>query len=646
MATPLDIIRQQGDAVVLIFTLLTLGVVVVQVWSGIFYSQRLADLREKWRSLQEESDPLKKKALLNQFADEETPLGSRIQLANQAALRKRSMGIQELSLLTEEEDSRHWHVIIPNIAISTFLIAGLAGTVYLLQTLMAAVLSQGDIVNEEGKLLTDKMAAVINTLYPGFSHIFWATFAGIIATLLILIIRNSFVYRQRMAFFLAVDKFTIEFLLPLDEKLPEILAPFIKSMADLANTIMETSKKNTESIDRASKANAEAVRAVGLVNLENARVAFKAVNDLAQFTSAMNDAAEKMNQASKELATSNSVLSATFASDGRWAKLHAGLIASQTKLKESVDASQGKLEAVLTNLAGLRAAASSLAKVDYQGLQTGLGELSNSLTLSESTWSQLKVTHDNLLAELVAKPSSLNNTLLALNASVADLGPQLVNTQTTLNTTLEGFHTSVSSIDQHLPTLQSDLHKTSTHVLQLCASITDLNKANFQGLHDGINSLDSSLRTAGEAFGRLVKTQQEIGKDMLHAQETVELASASLDTNLAELKRQISSIHSEMTDASILLRSVNTNAATLGKVDFSGLSQSLEATADALLASPLNKTIPALHKEISEAIVLMRDWANLAESEKTAAKLERILSALLGLEAKISASQPIRPVKK
>ena len=132
-------IQDQGVAIAEIFGISALVILIVQVWSWITYYKHLSDIKKKRQDLFQETDPLKKQALLSQFSEAKTPLGSRIQLVNESVLHKRSVGIHELSLLTEEEDSRQWHVTLPNTSISLFLVLGLAGTIWLLKELMSSV---------------------------------------------------------------------------------------------------------------------------------------------------------------------------------------------------------------------------------------------------------------------------------------------------------------------------------------------------------------------------------------------------------------------------------------------------------------------------------------------------------------------------
>ena len=637
---------QQGVAITWGFGVVVAFVVLIQIWSWIVYSQYLTDIKVKRLKLQQETNPQIKQNLLDQFAITQSPLGSRIQLVNEALLRKRSVGIQELSLLTEEEDSRQWHVIIPNTSISIFLIAGLAGTIYLLETLLGRVFDKGDIVLNDGTLVPDRMAEVINTIYKGFSHVFVVTFAGIVCTLLVLIVRNLFIHRKRSEFFQEIDKFTLEFLLPLDIKLTDVLAPFIKSMDDLASTIMDSSRKNADAIDKASNANAEAIEKsarlnmeIGLVNLQNAKTALEAVNNLGQFSTTMNEAAREMRLATKSLASTNTILSATFAADGQWAKLHDALLSSQTKLKDSVDDVQLKISSLCADVAGLRNAAETLAVVDYQDLQTHLGGLSSHLKATDEVLTQLRQTYETLLMDLVNSPNSLNNTFITLNKTAANIGPQLIQGQTHLNTTLDGFSGSLVSIDQNLPELQSRLHKTSTHLLQLCASITDLNKANFQGLHDGINGLDSSLRTAGEAYTSMVKVEQEISNEMANRQAALRLSFESLETNMEELKQQIITSRHLLTDSSITLKNINTSTAALAGIDFPSLQQKLDALLTTMTTSTLLKVFPSLQKEMTELSTLLQTWIKSTGAEQTPDKLDDILAKLHKIEIEKSKAE-------
>ncbi|MFM8333015.1 MAG: hypothetical protein ACKN9T_15125 [Candidatus Methylumidiphilus sp.] len=628
-------ILQQGTAIAWGFAWAAIGIVCTQIWSWIVYSRFLSDIAEKRRELQRVTDPVKKTNLLAQFATEQSPLASRIQLVNEAVLRKRSVGLQELSVLTEEEDSRQWYVILPNTAISIFLIAGLAGTIYLLQALLGSVFKDGEkIIQTSGQLDALKMADIVNKLYPGFSHVFGVTYSGILCTLLVLIVRNVLIHRKRTAFFQAIDTFTIELLLPIEVKLTDVLAPFIKSMGDLASTIMESSRKNTIAIYRASKANAEAIKevgrlnvAMGIANLKTAQTALEAVNNLGQFSTAMTEAAREMRQASQALASSNALLSTTFAADGQWAKLHDALAISQTKLNDSLGDVQLKMGTLCTDVTGLRGAAETLAAVDYQGLQTKLGGLSNSLNSSDIVWTQLRQTHENLLKGLSTNPNSLNNTFMTLHKTVASLGPQIIEQQATLNTTLEGFSIGFATIDKNLPPLQSSMHKAATNLLQVCASITDL-----KGLQDGISKLDFSLRSASEAYASLATTQKATGDEMASRQSELQSSMVSLQTAIADFKRQIENSQSDIANTATILKGIHSTTVLMTKIDFTNLQKLLDALLVNMATARLHEALPSLHKDMLELSGLLRTWINTADSEKTPDKLDAILIKLQKLE--------------
>ena len=636
-------IQDQGVAIAEIFGISALVILIVQVWSWITYYKHLSDIKKKRQDLFQETDPLKKQALLSQFSEAKTPLGSRIQLVNESVLHKRSVGIHELSLLTEEEDSRQWHVTLPNTSISLFLVLGLAGTIWLLKELMSSVFENVEngksIIDANGVLIPQMMAKIINTLYPGFSHVFVVTLAGIICTVVVLIVRNIFVYRKRSEFFQEMDKFTIEFLLPVEEKLADVLAPFIKIMVTLVSTIMESSRKNTEAIEKSSKANAEAIEKsarlnveIGIANLQTAKTALEAVNNLGQFSAAMNDSSKLMRQASKELATANKLLGVTFSPDGQWAKLQEALSNNQSSLINSIDAVHLNLNALCTDVTGLRDAAETVAAVDYKGLQIDLRNLVSSMKASDIVWDQLRQTQETLLKDLVNSPNSLNNTFIALNQTVASLGPQFFERQTKLTNTLDGFSTSLTTIEENLPALQSGLNKATPHLLQLCTSVNELNKANFQGLHDGINGLDSSLRTASDSYVSLVNTQKTIGNDMNDIHAKLQGSFVSFEASALDLKQQITATRTEMTDNSNLMKGLNSNAAAIARIDFTSFQQKLDALQVVMTTSQLPKAFPALQKQLDDLSVLLRTWINAKDAERTPHGLDEILNKLDILE--------------
>ncbi|MFO1432200.1 MAG: hypothetical protein U1F76_18985 [Candidatus Competibacteraceae bacterium] len=367
-------ILEQGQTITWLFWILTLLVFLFQFYSWVFYRRQISDIASIQSALTEKPNQEIGQLLSRLAITPGSPLSTRVRIATEAARHTRPISVSELSALTEEDDSRRIFNIVPNTAITTFLIAGLAGTIYLLKTLLIDV-DLGRIVNAGGGIMTPELKKAISSLYGGFGHAFAASFWGIFCNLILVFLRNILVSPKKARFFQSLDEFTVEQLLPIlqprEVKPPEALV----KASEVAEKVSETMRQIATMMEQSSNA-----------NVQTARTAKETVEEMKTFALAMNKAANAVDRCSRHLER-------TFNDDGNWARVNKILIDSQDTLRNSLSAlestivgldskitgMQSIIEIVLGKLNDLFTIAETLSGTAYRGLREELSALRGGL---------------------------------------------------------------------------------------------------------------------------------------------------------------------------------------------------------------------------------------------------------------------------
>ena len=206
-------IQQQGQFFFWLLTILGLCIFAIQIYAILFYAKERNVITQYRKHLDEYPDADLEEVLVTRQVSKDSPLRKRIEIIKEAARHKRPAAVSEFSALSDEHDHSYKFNSIPSTFIGLFLIFGLGGTMYLLNTLLDNS-DMSSIVQASGDLSTIKLREAVGKLYGGFGHAFVASLAGIGVTCVLVLVRGILVNPIRGKFYHDLDSLTVTELLP------------------------------------------------------------------------------------------------------------------------------------------------------------------------------------------------------------------------------------------------------------------------------------------------------------------------------------------------------------------------------------------------------------------------------------------------
>jgi chromosome segregation ATPase len=540
----MDTIQQQGQYLCYLIAGLAVCIFVIQIYAVLFYRRERSVITRYHRFLNENPDVDLDDALGRRQVSKDSPLRKRIALIKEAVRHKRPAAVSEFSALSDENDHSHWFNSIPTTFIGLFLIFGLGGTLYLLNTL----LDDSDlksIVEASGDLNTIKLREAVGKLYGGFGHAFVASLAGIGATCGLVLVRGVWVNPIRGLFYHDLDSLTVTELLPRLQ--PREVA--------LPDALVITSRA-LEQVGEKMLAMVEIVQAASDNNKATAEIAQKAVGELGGFSDGMKAAANALDRSVRRL-------DSTFGEEGVWAKRNVSLdqgmsdlsvrigrnseltdaLTVVTKnLRDLVGDSVEKITPMLPDLGEFLAShreriltvADRLAGIDAnlsavdRRLDSTIGvRISNLTTAISSLQEILSPLSAEQLAPLGANVLSLDRRMESLNGSLQDGFPRM-------NTRLATTEKEIVAVLGVLNAIQARLAPLQSAAEAVVSPLQAGTKA-IECLAEFAPDSVSCTRELASSNVELVSSQQSLGKGI-----------EPLVSSLSGLKHDIAGIHGKL----------------------------------------------------------------------------------------------------
>jgi hypothetical protein len=442
-------IQQQGQYLCIGIALVGACIFAIQLYAISFYRKERGVITRYQRFLNDNPDLDLEEALGQQQVSKDSPLRRRITLIKEAVRHRRPAAASEFSALSDEHDHSHWFNSVPTTFIGLFLIFGLGGTLYLLNTL----LDDSDlksIVQASGDLNTLKLREAVGKIYGGFGHAFVASLAGIGATCALVLVRGVAVNPIRGIFYHDLDSLTVTELLPRLQ--PREVA--------LPDALVLTSKV-LEQVGDKMLAMVEIVQTTSDSNKATTEIAQKAVVELGGFSDGMKAAANALNRSVRSLES-------TFGDEGDWSKRCIALDEGMKELTIKFG-NQSELTETLTGVAGKF---QELLGVTVEKITPMLPDLSDFL----STHRDRILTVTDRLAAIDANLSAVDRRI---DATIGVKITHLVNAVTTLHEVVN-------------PLSEEQLTPLRASVLSLDGKMESLNHA----LGEGFPRMSTRLESA------------------------------------------------------------------------------------------------------------------------------------------------------
>jgi chromosome segregation ATPase len=459
----MDTIQQQGQFFSYIIAFLGACIFVIQFYAiWFYYSQR--DVVEKYHSyLNENPDVNLEDALGNRQVSKDSPLRKRIEIIKEAIRHKRPAAVSEFSALSDEHDHSHWFNSIPATFIGLFLIVGLGGTLYLLNTLLDDS-DMKSIVQASGDLNTLKLREAVGKLYGGFGHAFVASLAGIIATCILVFVRGIGVNPIRGKFYHALDSLTVTELLPRlqprEVALPDALVNTSESMRHVGDQM---------------RAMVEIVQAASDSNRATSEIARSAVAELASF-------ADSMKAAAKALDSSVRRLDKTFGDEGDWAKRNIALDVGMKDLTVKI----GNQNEVTNTLSEAAINLKQLFGDSMEKIAPMLPHIQNFI-----------VTHPERVLKIEKQLYGIDGNLNAVDARL----------DATIGTKIAKLSSAILSLQEILsPLSKEQLAPLGNHILSLDGRMESLNGA----LKEGLPRINTRMESAEKEIAAVLSVLKEI----------------------------------------------------------------------------------------------------------------------------------------
>ena len=261
----MNILTSSSEALILFVAIaLTLCGVLCQIRSWALVSRESKLIRILSRRWPETSkadwrrDPV---ALLHQYGIPDYSL-----TAKHVMLARSSFGAQSPSsasdLIAVSEDSIRSRIshTVPNALLSILLIAGLAGTIFILREVLQAPQFE-QIITADAKLNTERLQNAVKWIYGGFGYAFISSLCGIAGTIVLISCRALLVRPAELRFFSELQRLTVENLQPTFEReevtLPEALERAAKSSEITSQQFSEGVQRLSHTLDSATSATRE-----------------------------------------------------------------------------------------------------------------------------------------------------------------------------------------------------------------------------------------------------------------------------------------------------------------------------------------------------------------------------------------------------
>ncbi len=537
-------IQQQGQYIFLGIALVGACIFAIQLYAISFYRNERGVITRYQRFLNENPDSDLEEALGKRQVSKDSPLRGRIALIKEAVRHKRPATVSEFSALSDENDHSHWFNSVPTTFIGLFLIFGLGGTLYLLNTL----LDDSDlksIVQASGDLNTPKLREAIGKLYGGFGHAFVASLAGIGVTCALVFVRGVIVNPIRGLFYHDLDSLTVTELLPRLQ--PREVA--------LPDALVLTSKV-LEQVGDKMLAIVEIVQAASDSNKVTTDIAKNAVVELGVFSDGMKAAANALDRSVRRL-------DSTFSDDGEWAKrttaLDEGmreLAARVARQKEGTDAVSGVTIKLQGLLEGLLGKFEPLLPDFYEFLSSHRERMLTVTDRLTAIDANLTVVDRRMEATIGTKITSLSNAieslqevlkplneeqLMPLTSNVQNLGAQIIAVNASLQDGLPKINTRLGSAEKEIAAVLDVLKAIEARIAPLQSAA----EAVVSPLQSGTKAIESiavmapgsvaSTRKLARANTNLIESQQSLGN-----------AIEPLIASLTGFKQDIARVHERL----------------------------------------------------------------------------------------------------
>lgn len=541
----MDTIQQQGQYLCYGIALVGSFILAIQLYAISFYRKERGVITLYHRFLNENPDVDLEEALGKRQVSEDSLLRRRIGLIKEAVRHKRPAAASEFSALSDENDHSHWFNSVPTTFIGLFLIFGLGGTLYLLNTL----LDDSDlksIVQASGDLNTLKLREAVAKLYGGFGHAFVASLAGIAATCGLVLVRGVFVNPIRGLFYHDLDSLTVTELLPR-------LQPREVAIPDALVNASETLRL----VGGQMRAMVEIVQAASDGNRATAEIAKSAVAELGEFSIGMKAAANALDRSVRRLDT-------TFGDDGDWARRNVAL-----------DVGMRDLTAKISRQNDVTHALSEVSS----NLQQLFGDTVEKIAPMLPDFQEFLSTHRERILMVADRLAGLDANLNAvdrrLEASIGTKILQLANSVSTLQDTIS-------------PLSNEQLAPLGVHILSLDGRIESLNDA----LQEGLPRMNTRMESTEKEIAAVLSVLKAIEARIAPLQSAAEAVVSPLQAGtkaieyIAEMAPSSEATTRELTNANaalvksqqILAESIDPLIANLGglKGDIAGVHGRLE----------------------------------------------------------------------
>lgn len=541
----MDTIQQQGQFFSYIIAFLGACIFGIQIYAILFYinERRVITLYRQY--LKQNPDADLEEALGIRQVSKDSPLRKRIEIIKEAVRHKRPASVSEFSALSDEDDHSYKFNSIPSTFIGLFLILGLGGTMYLLNTLLDNS-GMSSIVLASGDLSTIKLREAVGKLYEGFAHAFVASLAGISVTCGLVLVRGIVVNPKRGLFYHDLDSLTVTELLPRlqprEVALPDALVNTSESMRHVGDQM---------------RAMVEIVQAASNSNRDTSDMARNSVAELAIFT-------DSMKAASKALDSSVRRLEKTFGDDGDWAKRNIALevgmkdltvkIVNQNEvtntLSEAAIALRQLFEDSMEKIAPLLPHIQNFIVThpeSVQKIETRLREIDGNLNALDA----------RLDATIGAKIGKLSSAILSLHEIIIPLSKEqlapLGNHMKSLNDRIESLN---DALKEGLPRINTRMEIAEKEIAAVLSVLKEI-EARISSLQIAAESVVFPLKAGTKAMESIaefapssVDSTRELVKtniDLVTSQQAFAKAAEPLIVSLRVLQQDIAGVNGRLT---------------------------------------------------------------------------------------------------
>jgi hypothetical protein len=474
----MDTIQQQGQF--FLYLLITLGICIfaIQIYAISFYVKERDVITKYRKHLDENPDAELEESLATRQVSKDSPLRKRIEIIKDAVRHKRPAAVSEFAALSDEHDHTYKFNSIPATFIGLFLIFGLGGTMYLLNTLLDSS-DMSSIVQASGDLSTIKLREAVGKLYGGFGHAFVASLAGIGVTCGLVFIRGIWVNPIRSQFYHDLDSLTVTELLPRLQ--PRDIA--------LPNALVNTSDSMKHVADQ-MRAMVEIVQLASDSNKATSEIAQNAVTELASFADAMKSAAKALDNSVRRL-------DKTFGDDGEWAKRNVALDLGLSDLSAKIGEQNGINTALSESAMNLKQLISGLIEI----ITPILPEIHDFLAK-----------HPDRILKIEKQLYGIDGNLNAVDARLdASIGTKIVT-----------LAAAVSSLQKIISPISKDqLMPLGNQIQSLDGNMQSLNGSLQNGLPLINNRLESSVKDIAAVLGLLKTIDARLGPLQSSVEELV-----------------------------------------------------------------------------------------------------------------------------